>query len=56
MTVDGVTFVEEVCKEMTKEEFIKAHIGHFWLDRDEATREKMLAEVYSRITKRPKKK
>lgn len=49
MTVDGVTFVEEECKKMSKEVFIAHHIDNFWQDRDEETREKMLAEVYSRM-------
>lgn len=34
---------------MTKEEFIEHHKGTFWQDRDEKTREKMLADVYERM-------
>ena len=56
MTVDGVTFVEEACKDMSKEEFIAHHKDAFWQDRDEETREKMLADVYSRLAgKKPAK-
>ena len=49
MRYEGVTFVAEEVKKMPKEVFIRKHIGFFWLDRDEKTREKMLADVYSRI-------
>jgi len=60
MIIDGVTFVEEECKKMSEEEF-KTQMGKvFWQDRDEETREKMLADAYSRIkgtgNKRPRKK
>lgn len=54
MRYEGVTFVEAAVKEMSKEVFIKHHIGAFWTDRDEETREKMLADVYSRIVKEKK--
>ncbi len=50
MTYENVTFVEAQVKKFSEEEFIEAHIGHFWLDRDEETRKKMLADVYKRIT------
>jgi hypothetical protein len=52
---NGVTFVVEEAKKMTEKEFIEAHIGNFWLDRDEETRKKMLADVYSRINGKKKK-
>lgn len=52
---EGVTFNVEECKKMSKEVFIKHHIGAFWTDRDEETREKMLADVYARINKKGKK-
>ena len=32
MKTDGVTFVDSVVKEMTKEEFIEAHINVVWLN------------------------
>ena len=56
LTYEGVTFVVDECKKMSKEVFIKHHIGAFWTDRDEKTREKMLADVYSRIAGGKKKK
>jgi hypothetical protein len=49
MFYEGVCFVEEACSKMTKEEFIEHHKGTFWQDRDEKTREKMLADVYERM-------
>lgn len=49
MRYEGVTFVVEACKKMTREEFIEAHKGIFWQGRDEKTRLKMLADVYKRI-------
>ena len=55
MRYEGVTFVAEEVKKMPKEVFIRKHIGFFWLDRDEKTREKMLADVYSRINGKKKK-
>jgi hypothetical protein len=55
MRYEGVTFIAEEVKKMSKEVFIEHHIGAFWTDRDEKTREKMLADVYSRIVKKGKK-
>ena len=56
MRYEGVTFVEDACKGMTKEEFIEHHKGVFWQDRDEKTREKMLADVYERMFGKPEVK
>ena len=56
MRYEGVTFVEDTCREMTKEEFIEHHKGVFWQDRDEQTREKMLADVYERMFGKPEVK
>ena len=53
MFYEGVAFVEEACARMTKEEFIEHHKGVFWQDRDEQTREKMLADVYERMFGKP---
>ena len=55
MTYDGVTFVVEAVKSMSKEVFIKHHIDNFWLDSDKETRSKMLADVYQRIVGKSKK-
>lgn len=55
MRYEGVTFIAEEVKKMSKEVFIEHHIGAFWTDRDEKTREKMLADVYARINKKGKK-
>ena len=56
MRYEGVTFVEEACKGMSKEEFIEHHKDVFWQDRDEKTREKMLADVYERMFGKPEVK
>jgi hypothetical protein len=55
MIYEGVNFNEPVIQKMTKEEFEECHLNILWLDRDEQTRKKMLAEVYGIIVK-PKKK
>lgn len=55
MKYEGVTFVVEAAKAMSKEVFIKLHIDNFWLDRDKETRKKMLADVYERINGKEKK-
>lgn len=49
MIFERVNFNEEVIRAMSRDEFEKRHINHFWLDRDEATRKKMLNEVYELI-------
>lgn len=46
MIIDGVTFVEEACTKMSKEEFIEHHKDVFWQDRDESVRKQMLADAY----------
>lgn len=56
MLYEGVCFVEEACAKMSKEEFIEHHKGVFWQDRDEKTREKMLADVYERMFDKPESK
>ena len=56
MFYEGVAFVEEACAKMTKEEFIEHHKEVFWQDRDEQTREKMLADVYERMFGKPEVK
>lgn len=56
MRYNGVTFVKEACEGMSKEEFIERHKDTFWLDRDEKTREKMLADVYERMFGKPEVK
>lgn len=43
---EGVTFVREECVRMGRENFIKAHLDVFWIDRDKATRRKMLGKAY----------
>lgn len=56
MRYEGVTFVEEACNGMSKEEFIEHHKDVFWQDRDDKTREKMLADVYERMFGKPEEK
>ena len=48
MKIEGVTFVENAVKSMTKEEFIERHIK-VWQDRKEASRKKMLSDTYDKI-------
>lgn len=52
---EGVNFVKEEAKKLSKEDFIKSHIDNFWLDRDKETRSKMLADVHQRIVGKSKK-
>lgn len=47
---ENVSFVKEEVKKMSKSAFITHHINVFWLDRDEATRKKMLGAAYDLIT------
>ena len=56
MRYEGVTFVVEACAGMSKDEFIAHHKDVFWQDRDEQTREKMLADVYERMFGKPEVK
>lgn len=51
MLFERVNFNEEEIKKMSCEEFEARHINLFWLDRDEATRKKMLGQVYDLINK-----
>lgn len=56
MIVANVNFNEEVIKTLSREKFLAMHINLLWQDRDEATRKKMLNEVYDSIVKPPKGK
>lgn len=49
MKFEGVTFVEDAVKSMTREEFIERHMQVLWQDRKEASRKKMLSDTYDRI-------
>ena len=49
MKIEGVTFVENAVKSMTKEEFIERHIKVLWQDRKEASRKQMLSDTYDKI-------
>lgn len=51
MIFENVNFNEEEIKKMGLDEFESRHINLFWLDRDEATRKKMLGQVYDIINK-----
>lgn len=51
MFYERVNFNEEEVKKMSREDFESRHLDLFWLDRDEATRKKMLGEVYDIINK-----
>lgn len=49
MKFEGVTFVEDAIKSMTKEEFIERHMKVLWQDCKEASRKKMLSDTYDLI-------
>lgn len=51
MFYERVNFNEEEVKKMNREDFESRHLNLFWLDRDEATRKKMLGEVFDIIVK-----
>ncbi|MDE7465008.1 MAG: hypothetical protein K2M59_03915 [Muribaculaceae bacterium] len=55
MFYERVNFNEEEVKKMNREDFESRHLNLFWLDRDEATRKKMLGEVFDIINRPPKK-
>ena len=47
MTVEGVNFVDEVCKSMTKEEFVAKFVDVFWTDRPVKERKRILSDTYA---------
>ena len=55
MFFERVNFNDEEIKKMSRDEFESRHINLFWLDRDEATRKKILGQVYDLITKPAKR-
>lgn len=55
MIFERVNFNEEEVKNLSRDEFESRHINLFWLDRNKATRKKMLTQVYCLITKQPAK-
>ncbi|QCD39710.1 hypothetical protein EEL34_13865 [Muribaculaceae bacterium Isolate-039 (Harlan)] len=55
MIFERVNFNDEEIKKMSRDEFESRHINLFWLDRDEATRKKILGQVYDLITKPAKR-
>ena len=56
MKYEGVTFVEAEVRKMTESDFVSKHVNCFWLDKKKEVREKMLRDVYGKITGKPKKK
>lgn len=55
MIFEGVNFSEAAALRMGKERFIERHLHHFWKDRDEETRKKMLGQAYELTAKKPAK-
>ena len=51
MIFERVNFNDGEVKKMSREDFESRHVNLFWLDRDEATRKKMLGQVYDLINK-----
>ncbi len=54
MIFERVNFNDAEVKKMTREEFVSRHVGILWPDRDEATRKKMLGQVYDLVSRPPK--
>lgn len=54
MIFERVNFNNAEVKKMTREEFVSRHVGILWPDRDEATRKKMLGQVYDLVNRPPK--
>ena len=44
MTLEGVTFVDDAVRMMSRKEFVERHKDCFWQDRKEADRVKMLED------------
>jgi hypothetical protein len=51
MTIEGVTFVDDAVRSMSREEFVENHQDCFWQDRTEADRRKMLEDAYDIISR-----
>ncbi|MBR2631382.1 MAG: hypothetical protein IKD25_07645 [Bacteroidaceae bacterium] len=51
MTLEGVTFVDDAVRMMSREEFVERHKDCFWQDRKEADRVKMLEDAYDIISR-----
>lgn len=51
MIFERVNFNDKEVRKMSREDFESRHVDLFWLDRDEATRKKMLGQVYDLINK-----
>lgn len=51
MKFEGVTFVEDAVKSMTKRAFIRQHVNVLWKDRSKDERKQLLSDVYSMIKK-----
>ena len=49
MIIEGVFFVVEECRKMTKEEFVDNFIDVFWLNRPRKERKKILSDAYALI-------
>lgn len=49
MYFEGVSFNSAAIKQMNKKDFVDAHKGVLWQDREPAEREKMLSDVYDAI-------
>ena len=55
MIFEGVNFNEEEIRKMEQDKFESMHIDLFWQNRDEATRKKMLGQVYELVNKPARK-
>ena len=53
MIVDGVTFVEDRIRDMTKTEFLKLCMGLYYQELSKDDRKSKLSEIYDRICKKP---
>ncbi len=54
MKIDGVVFVREQVRKLSKTKFIDAHMSFVWHNLSESDRKKKLSEVYDLIVGKPK--
>lgn len=50
MTLEGVTFVEQAVRQMSRQDFIDLHVEVLWLDRKREDRVRMLSDAYDLMT------
>ena len=56
MIVEGVSFFDHEVVKWKKKDFIESHKKIFFLDREESERERILSDIYDRISQQNKGK